>query len=214
MKNILFLTIGLFIFGCSNPSTEAPKNDTTEPESVKLNESLNALFEDIIVVKMHFFSTIDKELKDYPYIGKKIETNLHQYLDESLLVNAEMGIFATYKVQEDYYILRVPSKDFSNELVLCTLDKASGKLKKVEVLANTWCRTDRCHQQDAWLADLDLDQELELIVRSRDENNEGKIVGNLFRVYAANGRGGFDVGKNDLANPTSYVLMEGLLPMR
>jgi hypothetical protein len=55
---------------------------------------------------------------------------------------------------------------------------------------------------------------LELIIRSRDENKEGKIVGNLFRVKTEDGRGGFVIGKDSLANPTSYVLMEGILPMQ
>jgi hypothetical protein len=213
MKQVYFIFLfGIFLIGCTNSSQEGTTTET--PKMMELNTDLASLFEDIIVVKMHLFSTADPTLKDYPYIGKPIATNLHQYLDESLLENAEMGLFATYKVQNQYYVLRVPSREFSNELVLCRLDESTGKLKKVEVLANGWCRTERCHQQDAWLADLDLDQQLELIIRSRDENKEGKIVGNLFRVKTEDGRGGFVIGKDSLANPTSYVLMEGILPMQ
>lgn len=209
IRHLLILLV-LASIGCGNP----PETPAEEPKPISLNPDLEALFEDIIVVKMHLFSTVDQQLTDYPYVGKKIDPALHTHLDESLLNNAEMGIFATYKVQNEYYILRVPSREFSNELVLCRLNEKTGKLEKVETLANGWCRTEKCHQQDAWLADLDLDQELELIIRSRDEDNEGKIVGSLFRVKTEDGRGGFVIGKDSLANPTSYVLMEGILPVR
>lgn len=212
MRLLLNLTVCLFFFGnCSNPTTEE-KPSQEESMMLGFDESFESLFEEIIVVKMHLFSSLDQQLPDYPYVGNKLSEEHYSNLDESLLENTGWGIYATYKVQDDMYILRVPSKEFSNELILCSKDPNSGKLVKNQVLANAWCHPEKCHQQDAWLADLDLDQHLELIIRGKDMNKDGKVTGSLYRVMTQNGDGNFEIGKEEIASAPTYVMEENVIP--
>ncbi len=212
MKYFFFLVGCFFMLSCSNQNdTNNTESEAVEMEKPTFDKSFESLFEEIIVVKMHLFSSLDQSLPDYPYVGKKLSEKHFNYLSEELLENPGWGIYATYKVQDDMYILRVPSKEFSNELVLCSIDTETGKLVKNQVLANAWCNG-RCHQQDGWLADLDLDQHLELIIRGKDTNAEGKVVGSVYKVMTQNGDGNFQIGKEAIASAPTYVLQEGVIP--
>ncbi len=208
MKNFSVLLIATLI--CLSACTQPPAEKAPQEENTPmLDESLSALFKDIIVVKMHLFSAMENldDEEAYPYAGTPIPAEHHSLLDEELLKHPD-ALWACYKTQDDFYIIRTAGPQVPNQLVLCRFDPASGKLKKIRDLSSAWCENDICHQQDAWLADLDLDQHLELIIRTRMLSYEGQSKEGDFQVFTQTGDGNFQPGKADLAVKETYVFHE------
>lgn len=205
------------IFSCKNEAPEAaqtthePKANTMEGHTI--DTSFRKMFEEINMVKMHFFGTSELEPNkdDYPYTGQKIEGDAAKFLGDGLQSNETGAVYATYKAENyNLYVLRVPGKYASSDLALAKWDDASKKLVKIYDLANLQCDEGLCHQQDAWLTDLDDDRVLDLVVRSHSNDN-GKISDEKFMVMAQPSPGNFaqaPEGLASLAPQTSYVLHE------
>ena len=208
MKYVVTLFSICFLIACN--STNEGNTETTEETDIIMDDNLSGLFEDAVVVKLHAFSLQDQmNTDDYPYGGKEIPKDLYSHLDENIVAKAnETGeaIFACYALQDGLYILRVPGEGNSKRSELCTLG-ASGKLEINQHLAHAWCENDRCGQQDAWLADLDLDNHLELITRSATLEAETEVESD-FKVYTQSGDGNFVEGKGELAVKEHFPLIK------
>lgn len=163
-------------------------------------------FEDVTVVKMHLFSPAKVDSTEYPYFGKLLPVEAINHLEKKLAQTNKQGLYACYKMQEGFYLLRAPNDNLSNALVLCRWDKEQDKLVQTMPLSFSYCREGICHQQDAWLTDLDLDNQLELITRSREKKENKDAPSNLtFKVLMQDGSGKFVPGKKDIVNYNSYV---------
>ncbi len=160
---------------------------------------------------MHLFGTNEAEptAENYPYVGKPIEEAQMKFLAADLQPNEIGSVYACYRTENNnFYILRVPGKYASSDLVLAKWDAATSKLVKVLGLASLQCDEGLCHQQDAWLTDLDDDRSLELVIR-KQTNDNGKISDAAFQVLAQQPPGSFTPAPESLASlapPTSYVL--------
>ena len=218
MKNIfnwlIFSVFFSFVFCCcSNNEGNSSTEQKTMPANTiaqNIDTTFQHLFEEVNVVKMHMFGTNELEPKqeDYPYSGKMIEEKFMKYLGEGLQPNEIGSVYACYRTEVyNFYILRVPGKYASSDLVLAKWDNAASKLVKLMDLASIQCDEGLCHQQDAWLTDLDDDRVLDLVIRSLTNDN-GKISNETFTVMAQPTPGNFVKAPDSLASlapMTSYV---------
>ena len=200
MKKLFYLLPLMLAFACQ-PDQSPP-------------EALQSVFEEVNVVKMHIFATKEKnpDAEMYPYTGKPFDGNILKFLPDGIQPDKADGVFACYRTEYNgFYILRVPGQEVSSDLILCKWDMAAGKLKKVMDLASIACQENGCSQQDAWLADLDDDRMLELIIRSVITNAEGNATQEEFNVLSQDAGGNF-VKSNEqitsLAVKANYVLYQ------
>ncbi|MCB9341462.1 MAG: hypothetical protein H6577_25345 [Lewinellaceae bacterium] len=225
MKNLVILVSFILAIGCQPNQTQqqasAPAGDEMktsaapagdEMKTSAVNEDFKNLFEEVNVVKMHLFASHEANPNpdNYPYVGKPITGNMTQYLPPDAQANGTGGVFACYRTENSgHYILRIPGKDASSDLVLCKWDGAAGKLKKVAYLAFLQCENGTCYQQDSWLADLDDNRLLELIVRSQKRDSKGMISDETFDVITDDGTGSFTKSNEQLASlavKSNYVM--------
>ena len=211
MKKVIFFLLCISFFACQNTgepqkTTEAPAEtaDKMSPEmsgQAMPDASLNELFEEVNVVKMHLFGTTEAEpdAENYPYVGKLVPPALHHLLGEKM--NASAGpVFACYYAENSgHFILRVPGKDISSDLVLAKWDGKTHKLVKVAKLASISCEEGICSQQDSWLIDIDDDRDLELISRMHKRDSKGMISDEKFMVSTDDGMGHFQKATTELA---------------
>jgi hypothetical protein len=214
MKELIYLSLFVFFIACqSQPGDPA----TTQPGDARVKPAIDSaflsLFEEINVVKMHLFATQDTAptAESYPYAGKPIEGDMLKYLDVSLQPNEVGGVFARYHLENNgMFILRVPGKYVAGDLALARWDDMDKKLKRVSDLAYIQCDEGICHQQDAWLTDLDDSRTLELVTRSRSTDAGGKIIEEHFIVMTDDGKVGFvktDEKLASLAVKEHYVMI-------
>ncbi len=208
--------IAFLFYCCGNNEKNVP--ETTE-NTAKADDAIHQnidttfrnLFEEVNVVKMHLFGTNELEPKqeDYPYAGKKIEEGFMKYLGEGLQPNEVGSVYACYRTEiYNLYVLRVPGKYASSDLVLAKWDNATSKLMKVIDLAMLQCDEGMCHQQDAWLTDLDDDRVLDLVIHTMTNDN-GKISDETFTVMSQPSPATFTKASDaltSLAPQTSYVM--------
>jgi hypothetical protein len=213
MKQLVILLLVLGLFGCKQdpPATEA--TNTAPPAQPSINEGFQNLFEEVNVVKMHLYGTKEAEPKvgDYPYVGKAIGEADMKFLSTDLQPNEIGSVYACYRTENNgFFILRVPGKYASSDLALAKWDGNANQLVKVMDLAMLQCDEGMCHQQDAWLTDLDDDRNLELVIRKQVDDN-GKVSNDEFSVLAQQPPGSFTKATDQLAAlapPTSYVLQK------
>lgn len=196
----------------NNPAQQqdSPAPGASEQPAASINGEFKDLFEEVNVVKMHLFAAHEPEPNpdNYPYVGKPVPSALAQYLPDGLQV--EKGVFACYRTENSgHYILRVPDQAGTSDLVLCRWDPKAGKLAKVADLAFLRCTNGNCQQQDAWLADLDDNRLLELIVRSHKRDSKGMVTDETFDVMTDDGSGSFTKSNEQLASlavKSNYVM--------
>jgi hypothetical protein len=213
MKQLVLLIAMLGFFGCKQDPAAADSTTSTPAPAAQpaVNEAVQDLFEEVNVVKMHLFGTneLDPKLENYPYAGKPIGEAELKYISEDMHPNEIGSVYACYRTENNgFYILRVPGKYASSDLVLAKWDANASKLVKVMDLAMLQCDEGLCHQQDAWLTDLDDDRSLELVIR-KASNDNGKVSGEEFTVLAQQPPGSFTKAPEALATlapTTSYVL--------
>ncbi|MCC6725234.1 MAG: hypothetical protein IT258_12040 [Saprospiraceae bacterium] len=213
MKQLVFAILVFGFIGCKQEAATTETAATTEPAAKQpaVNETVQNLFEEVNVVKMHLFGTKEAEptQEKYPYTGKLVNEADLQYFSPELHPNEVGGVYACYRTEYNgFYILRVPGKYASSDLALAKWDANTNKLVKVMDLAMLQCDEGLCHQQDAWLTDLDDDRSLELVIR-KAENDNGKISKEEFTVLMQQPPGSFTKAPEQLASlapPTSYVL--------
>lgn len=195
MKKSYLLFFALALFACTQQKEKAESSETVPKKTTmaKPDDSFQKLFEEVNVVKMHLFGTAEAEPSpdDYPYVGKPIPPEQLKMLEEKL--NAPNGtVFACYFTENSmHYILRIPTEQTSGDLVLAKWNEEEKKLVKVNDLAYLRCEEGTCLQQDAWLADLDDDRDLELVVRQHQKDGQGNISEEKFMVSTDNGSGEF-----------------------
>jgi hypothetical protein len=210
MKNFSYLLVLIAFTACqqNQPSTPA----ATAPDNTpSVNEAVKNVFEEVNVVKMHLFATQETapNADNYPYVGKAVGKDLLPMLGEGLQPSGEFGVFTCYYTENGkFFILRVPGKYVSGDLALARWDATANKLAKVTDLAYIQCDEGVCHQQDAWLTDLDDSRTLELILKSRHTEN-GALKEEQFTVMTEDGKGGFvqaDAKLTSLAIKDNYVM--------
>ena len=207
--------IAILFYCCGKNEANAPGTQQTMPASDAMAQNIDTafqqLFEEVNVVKMHLFGTNEAEPKqdDYPYAGKMIEEHFMKYLGNGLQPNEVGSVYACYRTEVyNFYILRVPGKYASSDLVLAKWDNATSKLLKINDLAMLQCDEGLCHQQDAWLTDLDDNRVLDLVIHSASIEN-GKVSDEKFEVFDQPSPGSFAKAPDSLAMlapQTSYVL--------
>lgn len=203
MKKILTFLLAVSLFACNSTSDQSNEsaNEDMQSNVEKGSAEIDKLFEVVNVVKMHLFSVSDEnpDAESYPYVGKVIPKKMHDSLGENLK-GKEGNIHACYLTENsDHYILRIPSESKSGDLVLAQWDEASQKLIKINDLTHLSCEDGTCHQQDAWLTDLDDDRDLELVIRKHTRDDQGNISEEQFMVSTDNGSGKFDTAPEALA---------------
>ena len=73
-------------------------------------------------------------------------------------------------------------------MAIAKWDAGQKKLVKVTNLAYLMCDEGTCQQQDAWLADLDDNRTLELILRKHTRDAQGNISDESFEVLTDDGK--------------------------
>ncbi|MBK8566846.1 MAG: hypothetical protein IPN76_26830 [Saprospiraceae bacterium] len=213
MKQLVVLLLILGLFGCNQDPAPAEASNPAPAAQPTINEGFQNLFEEVNIVKMHLFGTKEAEPKidDYPYVGKPIGESELKFLSPDLQPNEIGSVYACYRTEYNgFYILRVPGKYSSSDLALAKWDANANQLIKVMDLAMLQCDEGMCHQQDAWLTDLDDDRSLELVIR-KQVNDNGKISNEEFSVLAQQPPGSFTKAPDNLASlapQTSYVLQK------
>ncbi len=207
----MLLAIGLF--GCNQDPAPTEAENTAPATQPAVNEGFLNLFEEVNVVKMHLFGTnqVEPKVEDYPYAGKPIGEADLKFLSPDLQPNEVGSVYACYRTENNgFFILRVPGKYASSDLALAKWDTNANQLIKVMDLAMLQCDEGMCHQQDAWLTDLDDDRSLELVIR-KQVNDNGKISNEEFTVLAQQPPGSFTKAPENLATlapATSYVFQK------
>ena len=206
MKNLVFLPLLFLLFGCQQNSPQPAANASQPPlEKSNANEAFAKLFEEVNVVKMHFFAVSDVNTagEAYPYTGQAVPAEMAQYLPDKLPAE---GVFACYRTENSgHYVLR----SGTNELLLCKWDGTAGKLENIATLASLQCSEGSCFQKDSLLSDLDDNRTLELISRAHKKDAQGKISDEIFEVTTDDGSGHFaktDEQLASLAVQSNYVM--------
>lgn len=202
MKKLFYLLTLTLAVACQ-PKTDNQEASGLTPDAAPASiNPIKDLFEEQNVVKMHLFATqeMTPDPEMYPYTGKVIEGDALQYLGKDLAREDGQNVYATYHVENnDLYILRVPGKYVVGDLALARWNASSGKLEKIHDLAHIACDEGVCHQQDAWLTDLDDDRTLELIIHSRSTDEKGNVTAEEFNVLSQDADGNFVKSKEELA---------------
>jgi hypothetical protein len=213
MKKLVVLLLAIGLFGCNQDPAPTEAENPAPAAQPTINEGFQNLFESVNVVKMHLFGTnvADPKTEDYPYVGKPIGEADLKFLSPDLQPNEVGSVYACYRTENNgFFILRVPGKYASSDLALAKWDSNANQLIKVMDLAMLQCDEGMCHQQDAWLTDLDDDRSLELVIR-KQVNDNGKISNEEFSVLAQQPPGSFTKAPENLASlapPTSYVFQK------
>ena len=209
MRICFFLFFAWGLFSCQ--STESNQSVTESNQENAAKKALDAFFEEVNPVKIHFFSSMNPDVtpEEYPYVGKQIDG-----ASQSLFKNVVAGnapIFGSYRTEYGgYYIVRSDGVG-SGDLLLAWWDEASKHLKKVSDLASINCSEGLCMNKNSWLADLDDNRTLELIVRVTETYDDGTITNETFEVFTDNGKGGFDPASAELTSlaiKDNYVMAE------
>ncbi len=196
MKNFFYLLVCLPFMACqSNQPSSQDTEDVDAPSTPAVNAAVYNLFDEVNILKMHVFSTLeeDPDAENYPYTGTQFGEDLLPFLPDGIQPNEAGGVFACYRVENNnLYVLRIPGQNISSDLILCRWNDAAGKLEKITDLANYRCEGDNCIQQDAWLADLDDDRVYELITAKMSYGANGKLMGDEnFSVFSQDAEGRF-----------------------
>ncbi|HHM21487.1 MAG TPA: hypothetical protein ENJ20_05630 [Bacteroidetes bacterium] len=206
MKNLIYLLLVLFLFACRQKQ-QPPLRKEMEEEKAKMkmaDPTIKNLFDEVNVVKMHFFAISDamSQEVEYPYEGKPITADAAKFLGEGLRSGQKGSTYACYRTENSgHYILRLPGEGTSGgHLVLAVWDAPSNQLVKVADLAHLTCNENTCHQQDAWLADLDDSRTLELIIRKQTAGPSGQLTDESFEVLTDDGTGHFKKAGEQLAS--------------
>lgn len=206
MRNLIFFLPMMLLVACqqqNNQNGSTEKAMTEVPKMSMADPKIMSLFEEVNVVKMHLFGTTEAmpNADNYPYAGKPITGEALGFLSNDLQPNDVGGVYACYHTENsNHFILRVPGKHASSDLVLAMWDGDAKKLVEVMDLAFLMCDEGICHQQDAWLADLDDSRTLELIVRKHTRDMQGNISEESFEVMTDNGTGHFIKTDEQLAS--------------
>lgn len=200
---ILFLSFGLFSCQSNDASQTAQQSEL--PAMSAAQKAIDALFpEETFVIKMHLFSVLDPS-GDYPYQGKAVAESAFTHFSDDLKEKAKSGLFACYKIQEGYYIMRAAGKYAPTDLILCQFNENTEKLEQTQLLSYLWCDEGVCNQQDAWLTDLDTDNDLEMLIRERHINEAGATEEDQLTGYWKNAAGQFEEGSIETLRKESFV---------
>lgn len=182
-----------------------------EKAQATARESLAAFLEQVesvVVVKMHLYPmTSVTEATDYPYRGQPIGEAHVALLDEALRKQLEEGgLWACYRMQDELLVFRTGGNEHHSKLVLARADTTSGKIEQIDLIAWYSCDAQGCDHQEAWLADLDLDNHLELVLRRQKKNAEGQLEADEYRVLTQKGDGRFRPGLENLLVRENYKM--------
>lgn len=187
-------------------------NQTEKPqEAPKKSDALTAFMEQVepvIVVKMHLFPIANvADESEYPYAGTPVTEEQAPLLDEALAAHMrEGGLWVCYKVQDDLLIFRTKGGDEHSKLILARANHDSGKIEQLDVVAWYTCDEQGCDHQEAWLADLDLDNHLELVLRHQKKDASGQVVSDEYTVLTQKGDGNFQPGLDSLLVKENYKM--------
>ncbi len=189
--------------GCKQQPDEKAQADAPDPLAAFLEQ-----VEPVVVVKMHLYPMASvADAADYPYQGQPLGEAHAALLDEALQRQLEEGgLWACYKVQDDLLIFRTGGDEGHSKLVLARADTASGKIEQIDVVAWYSCDARGCDHQEAWLADLDLDNHLELVLRHQKKDAQGRLEADEFTVLTQKGDGRFRPGLEHLLVKENYKM--------
>ncbi len=187
-------------------------NQADKPqEAPAQNDALTAFMEQVepvIVVKMHLFPLANvAEAAEYPYSGTPVTEAQASLLDDALKAHlAQDGLWVCYKVQDDLLIFRTGGGDAHSKLILARANHDTGKIEQLDVVAWYTCDDQGCDHQEAWLADLDLDNHLELVLRHQKKDASGQVVSDEYTVLTQKGDGNFQPGLDSLLVKENYKM--------
>jgi len=203
MKKLFYFLPIVLLAACSQPDNNQSMAGHGDKMGPQIDKNLMGLFEEVNVVKMHLFGTSEANpnADNYPYTGKAIAGDALKLLAGDLQPTDNAGVYACYHTENsDQFILRVPGKNHSSDLALAEWDAKTGKLVKIMELAYLVCDNGACQQQDAWLADLDDNRKLELVVRKHTRDAQGNVSDESFEVMTDKGKGDFVNADKQLAS--------------
>ncbi len=165
-------------------------------------------FKPVVVVKMHLFPAIDIAADtSYPYRGEPITQEQLTLLDDTLRHYFDSGgLWACYQVQDGLIILRTEGQDRHSKLIVARANQDTGKIEHVADVAWYECDEQGCDHQEAWLADLDLDNHLELILRHVQTDKKGQVIADEYAVLTQKGDAHFQPGLEHLLVKDNYKL--------
>ncbi|RMD70230.1 MAG: hypothetical protein D6818_09375 [Bacteroidetes bacterium] len=200
---VLLLGALWFASACNQPA----KQQEAPQESDALAAFMEQV-EPIIVVKMHLFPLANvAEASEYPYSGTPVTEAQAALLDDALKAHLENeGLWVCYKVQDDLLIFRTGGGDTHSKLVLARANHDTGKIEQLDVVAWYTCDEQGCDHQEAWLADLDLDNHLELVLRHQKKDASGNLIADEYTVLTQKGDGNFQPGLDSLLVKENYKM--------
>ncbi len=203
VRIIPVLLLGAFFSLSACKQTDKPQ------EAPAKNDALTVFMEQVepvIVVKMHLFPMANvADEAEYPYAGTPVTEAQASLLDDALKAHLQQdGLWVCYKVQDDLLIFRTRGGDEHSKLILARANHDTGKIEQLEVVAWYTCDAEGCDHQEAWLADLDLDNHLELVLRHQKKDANGQIVSDEYTVLTQKGDGNFRPGLDSLLVKENY----------
>jgi heat shock protein HslJ len=147
--------------------------------------SLLKLFPGLPPNQTHFYSIVAPDkFASYPFVGETIPPTMFDLFDPSsasmFRQASTLGAYAVGKIG-DLYILRVPGNKGANTIALYLLKNNKLAVEMPLAIANDEPSVNI--QQDAWLADLDRDGKLEVIVRQISAP-QGGTAQDVIRAFA------------------------------
>ena len=198
MRKIIYFVPLLLLLACQQkPTNDAADKKMDAKKDMMANPALLGFFEEVNVVKMHLFAAAEAmpDAESYPYVGKEINGEALAFLNDD--VKGDGAVYACYHTENsNHFIVR----QSSGNLVIAKWDAGQKKLMKVQDLAYLMCEDGNCNQQDSWLADLDDNRTMELIVRKHTRDAQGNISDESFEVLTDDGKGHFTKTNEQLAS--------------
>ena len=169
-------------------------------------------FMPIVNNNYHVYSTLDtKNTSNYAFAGQQFNELQLDYIEPetaSLYKRLGTGVYRIGKFG-DYYLLRVPGKGISNDIVLFALDKYHNRIQQRKVLAYAWCdEKGDCMHQDAWLKDVNGDKKFDVVTKEVKKNSQGKILTSKLNVFTQSPTGFFTEDTTIKLKQGDYLMKE------
>ena len=180
MKNsLLILMIVIFLISCENKKTDSDQqlqNKVIDSTALFIN-----LFPEINSVDLHIYSPKEYDtLNNDRFVGKQINTCFYKYLKtkhyDPLSIDTSYHLYSCYrfKLSETKLglIVRRPSQYSETAIDLFSWDILKKQVVDITNLTDAFGDEGWHFVQDAWMKDLNNDQQLDIITRRKDYDQD------------------------------------------
>ena len=199
-------------FLAANGIAQKPTNKIYGSEN-PMQAAFRTVFEVKNVGNLHvYINPTSTEGEDGFFKGELINRGVYGLFDSEWrdLLPEDFQAYAVYDLKDNnqpLYLMRIDGKEVPEEISLFTMD--DGALKRIAVLAKTWCEDNRCYQRESWIQDFNGDTELDILIKVKwytkasDTWTETHAINT---VYLQDNAGNFNIEEQSKVDHSDYIM--------